>query len=695
MTASPHPVADLLLAARRHTAAATLCLAVSAVLHAHGGQYRGPSSVVPPSATSTKGPGDVPSGNTSSGGGSNNSSSSSSGSSAAPAAGTSPSGPRSGPNRGIYVDSDLTSWEYCWEFQKDPWLRVRDGLELRRALAATDAFLGRVATIDKVLEPPSAREVTDSVVPALLRALETATDRDTVSSCMIALAKIGKDPVGGRLHSAFASQLRSHDQEIRETAALAIGIARQCTKDDLDLLLALAADSEPGRRAVSRSKVDDRVRAFACYGLGLCLSKLEPPRQLAVVNGLLGVLTAADAGSSEREVGVGAIAAIAQIPHGPGPAAAAVRDAAIAGLLAFYAQPLGPGGQLVQAQCPVAIATLAGREHPRRDELRNRFAEQLRHSLSPGGHDAGKSNDHVAQSCAIALGILGMPWNDERSPDAAEGKLLVEVYRQHRDHQTRYFAAMAIGRLGGTAARDALLTELERGTRAIEQPWIAMSLGALVERTAQEQRQAGRTPEPDPVVGTALLRVFESAKAPSALSATAIALGLARWGDGADRLRDRLREYGGREDVGGQLALGLALLEDKRSAPALRDLLAQSMRKPQLLVQYATALGRLGDATIVDHLIGLLQQLDGGLARLSAVASALGQLGDRRSVAPLLQMLQDERLTPLTRAFAAVALGGVCDPDPLPWNARFAQTVNYRAAVSTLTDGQSGILDIL
>jgi HEAT repeat protein len=114
-----------------------------------------------------------------------------------------------------------------------------------------------------------------------------------------------------------------------------------------------------------------------------------------------------------------------------------------------------------------------------------------------------------------------------------------------------------------------------------------------------------------------------------------------------------------------------------------------------LLVRIATALGRLGDAEAVEQLTSMLESSVGGLARMSALASGLGQLGDRRCIAPLLQMLSNRELTPLTRAFAAVALGGVCDPEPMPWNARYAASVNYRAAVETLTDGAAGILDIL
>ena len=46
-------------------------------------------------------------------------------------------------------------------------------------------------------------------------------------------------------------------------------------------------------------------------------------------------------------------------------------------------------------------------------------------------------------------------------------------------------------------------------------------------------------------------------------------------------------------------------------------------------------------------------------------------------------------------AFAAVALGGVADKELLPWNSKIAVGMNYRASVETLTNQQSGILDIL
>jgi HEAT repeat protein len=98
---------------------------------------------------------------------------------------------------------------------------------------------------------------------------------------------------------------------------------------------------------------------------------------------------------------------------------------------------------------------------------------------------------------------------------------------------------------------------------------------------------------------------------------------------------------------------------------------------------------------VADELCKSLQDPDPSLMRLSAIAAALGQIGDRRCLEPLQAMLANDKLTPLTRAFAAVALGRVCDKDPLPWNSTYSTNTNYRASTETLTNGHSGILDIL
>jgi HEAT repeat protein len=86
---------------------------------------------------------------------------------------------------------------------------------------------------------------------------------------------------------------------------------------------------------------------------------------------------------------------------------------------------------------------------------------------------------------------------------------------------------------------------------------------------------------------------------------------------------------------------------------------------------------------------------EANLAKLSAIASALGFIGDQRTIAPLKAMLLNKELGQLSRAFAAVALGGVADKESLPWNSKIGVNSNYRASVETLTNKSSGILDIL
>ena len=83
------------------------------------------------------------------------------------------------------------------------------------------------------------------------------------------------------------------------------------------------------------------------------------------------------------------------------------------------------------------------------------------------------------------------------------------------------------------------------------------------------------------------------------------------------------------------------------------------------------------------------------LAVLSALANAIGQIGDRRAIDPLITMTGDNELTKLTRAFVAAALGGIGDGPILPWNQPISRDSNYGAPVDTLSNGRTGVLDIL
>ena len=165
--------------------------------------------------------------------------------------------------------------------------------------------------------------------------------------------------------------------------------------------------------------------------------------------------------------------------------------------------------------------------------------------------------------------------------------------------------------------------------------------------------------------------------------------------DLADKLRELMKENQAKEDMAGYCAIGLALMNDTRSIEDIREVVDGASRRFSLLQQAAIALGKLGDKGVADLLQKKLTDGEPNLAKLSAIASAIGFIGDKRTIKPLKDLLFDTKLGDLSRAFAAVALGGVSDKENLPWNSKISSNMNYRAAVETLTNQQSGILDIL
>ncbi len=197
-------------------------------------------------------------------------------------------------------------------------------------------------------------------------------------------------------------------------------------------------------------------------------------------------------------------------------------------------------------------------------------------------------------------------------------------------------------------------------------------------------------------IGYELLKQFRKARSPYAKGALVVALGLSGNRGAGRELREQFLRFKHQDELAGYLCIGMSLIPYNKAQPDILAVARHAHRRPKLLTQAATALGRMGDKGVTAALIDMLQdRREVNLAKMSAVASALGYIGDRRTVTPLRDMLADEQLTPLTRAFAAVALGGVADKEKLPWNSKIGRNMNYRAAVETLIQSGSGILEIL
>ncbi len=669
---------------------------------AHGGQYRGPGDVVPPSPGGGRGTGG-PSGPTT-GGPAGPGAPAPSGPTTPGASGPATGGP-AGPagaraaatgQRGIPLDDDLTRWEFWWEFNKDPFIRLKDAIQSGGPQTGSDDFyLGSTRKSEaKDSLKPTDEQIQGEILPALKKAIDDTLERDfdIISSCMVAMAKIGTNHTDFKLIDVFTPRLKANNQEIRETAALSIGIAAIAGEQEIDLLVGLALDNQAGRKACE-SEVQERTRAFATYGLGLAAYKTSSVEIKTKVFTALKHLVTDDSVSS-RNIKVAALQSLSLLNLGSSTDAEKTLLAdALKCLEDYYMKPLGSGEQLLQAHCPTSIAKLIGRNHDKTDYYKDLFAADL----AEKGKTKRSSND-IPRACAMALGQLCKPLDDKdekKNADAKYCKLLLDTYHDHKDQQTKYFSVLALGQIGGEENRTTLLKEFDKASKTQEKPWCALALGVYSFFKYDAQKKNNSTVEPERLIGDTLYQSLKQSKEPGLMSALAVGLGLNLNSEAADTMRDLMQQNVAKEELAGYLCIGLALMNDSRSKDTMLDVVKTATRRPDLLKQASIALGKLGDKRVADVLQGMMAEEATNLAKLSAIASALGFIGDQRTIAPLKGMLLNKDLGQLSRAFAAVALGGVADKEALPWNSKISTNINYRAAVETLTNKQSGILDIL
>lgn len=636
---------------------AMLCIALglasstllAPALHAHGGQYRGPWNAPP-----------IPGGGGPTTGG--------------PGA-SGPSAPMTGGRPSV---SDGTSWQVWWEFNKDPLLEQLAAPKAVPLTGSDEFYLGSTRrNIARDTEQASEKDRRDRIAKALVEALRSTNNKDLVTAAMVALGKVGLDPDGVRIRDLFAERLADGDQEVRESAALALGIAGQ--PEALDLLLGLLDDTAVGRKAAG-GPVPDRTRTFAAWGLGLLAAHSQDLKLKQQVHDHL-LRQLGDKDQKSRDLRVGVVQGLGLLGQHASGAHKMLLWKTTAELWDYYDQDLGKGDQIVQAHVPIAVARLLGRgtgaEHQKakRRLVGELFARTSRHHA-------------IHQSAAMALGSLCVaPEQDEE--DKAHCAALLRYYKEGTDQLTRFFCVLSLGRIGGLQNRTTLLALFRDGNRAIEQPWLAISLGLLARDRARAD--GGSI---DEEVGKLLRAAFDDSRSSDAMSALALGIGLTGYEPPADSLIPHLDDGTMWDQLVGYSAVALALLDHRAAADRLLKLMTESKRRTFVLQQTAVALGRLGDVRVVPELQKMLGESD-STAVLSSIATALGAVGDRRSIDPLIEVLRDRERPMLARAFAAVALGGVGDKATLPWNTVIATGMNYMATVDTLTNGSTGVLDIL
>ncbi len=558
---------------------------------------------------------------------------------------------------------EQTRWQLWWEFNKDAYLQVKATVTATRASGAH----------------PTLEQIDRELLPALSRTLQATRQPDLASACLVALGKILPSASAPALRELFVAGLRNGVQETRETAALALGISRRPWV--VDDLLAVMTDDRVGRRLTDRERIDDRTRTFAAYGLGLVAENCDDMK-------LRGRIIAALRGVLERTTGKDLDLALGAV-HGlrlacPAPNVRSLESWTLTQdvvdrLWQFAMRRAGKSEQVVQAQAMLAVARILALDD---SGIAVNYTEAIVEELA----ERESRPVAFAQSAAIAAGFMVRP------TDEAACAALRRLAQFGKDRMARSFALIALGQIGGDDNRAFLLKTLAQGHKVTVKPWAALALGVLRHRArAHGSAQASE----DRIVGRELLEALNTVKTADARGAFAIALGLAGHASAASGMRALLADNAQQDEFAGYLGIGLALLGDQGAVPLLRDTAKGALRRPHLLRQLAVALGILGDRGAAAYLLELLRAGDLNVATLGSVAGALGQVGDAGCLGPLTKLIGDERVPDLARAFAAAAVGGIVDDDLLPWNASLSLGVNYAAALPSLTDGLSGVLDIL
>lgn len=638
---------------------------LSGSLHAHGGLYRGP--IVPPPGGAIPTPG-VP--------------------------GTPGTGGVPGPSTGSRGAARPGSWEVWWELNKGPLLQLRQALSSAAAADPNKPQSGE-GSGDSLPDRGANHRATDRdranrIRPVLAGLLAGERNKDVITAALVGLARLG--PLDGLADAdkeidvlpLLRAQLKRGDQEIRETAALSLGILGH--PDAQKDLAALLRDRPEGRRLMNRESVDDRTRAFSAYGLGLLAREQDDPAsRVAAHESLKAVLFQRNENDRDIRVAVQTALGILVPHHLDGGVDRRLRWMLVEDLWRFFELDLGRGDAPIQCHALTAIGRLLGRGATGEHE---RTVRRLTALLK----DRTQANA-VHQSAAQTLGIITPDPGTYEWAAIATDELAV-YYRRGVDQIARNFSVLALGRIGGAKAGEFLISTLPRSTKGRDRPWVGLALGLW----ARGQRlTAGKAAMPEEVTqaGKVLVRTLKATSTPTAQDALAIAIGLAGYRDAVPEVRQLFLKRTSFNLPRGHFATALGLLGDESSAEAMRGRLRDSVLVPATLLRTAVGLGLLGDPEAPLTLMDILQGKSRSTAVLGAAAGGLLYVGDRRVIDPLIVAVGKKDLTNLGRAFLAAALGGIGDRSDLPWNTCLTVDANYAARVSTLINGASGVLDLL
>ncbi|MCP5021543.1 MAG: hypothetical protein GY930_07175 [bacterium] len=624
--------------------------------------------------------------------------------------------PQTGPC-GPGTSPDFSAWSLWWGFNNKPYLNLKARIHSADTVTGSDDWILGAGTEDqtKGTLKPSQKQIRGFVVPALLKVLNEERGNDLITGALIALAKIGdfeSDSGSSDFQKVISPFLKNSNQEISETAAIALGIL--ASDASVPLLTQLMNDDVAARSLLGKTEVPFRTRAFAAYGLGLighATSDNELRKQIAA--SLVQVLGGST--FARRDLKTAAMISFGLTPLDPSAAdyksktadmesaASSSREGQLMYLLSYYAEANSRKHSRtrhyrVRAHAPTAMAKLLSGNASGMDATRTLVIKKLLEGVGPNS----RYNRDIQRSCVLALGQLV----DARSGDpvhtlAHETLLRLSVTGEH---QNKRFALISMAQIAARPApahlalpdrvgkrsslRKALVSRLSEA-KGDQSSWAGLAIGVHARALIAGDQSPLAMGALD-----ALRMAARNSKNPSRAGAYMLGLGLCEDQDSAKMILGKLESFRV-DETRGHCAIALGLMNYKQAIEPISRILAESEYRPDLLKQAAVALGLLGDKEMVGRLLEMLGNAK-SLSSQAAVASALGTIGDKYSVYGLINMLHDKSKTQASRGFAAVALGIVCDKEMHPWNAKIGTNINYRADTRTLTNPEStGILDIL
>ena len=281
----------------------------------------------------------------------------------------------------------------------------------------------------------------------------------------------------------------------------------------------------------------------------------------------------------------------------------------------------------------------------------------------------------------IALGTVFKGQGDKIEADAL--KILRSEFMRGKGNMTRNFAAIALGKIGGEVAFNALKTVAMK-EQSQQGAYAALGLGILCEKLLEATDAKDEKAAIQRIQGLNVLRAaFVKCRNQSVKGGFAMAMGIARDKEAGPILLKGMKKAQ-TESLRGYIAIAIGMVNYSSATDYLRDVLVNADNLPLLKQQVAIGLGLMGNREVAGLLVKQMKEGNNAYVTTS-ISKALGFVGDRSTIQPLAEMMVDEKAQAITRAYATLALGTIGDDSPIPALSSFFFGYNYLASTQTLS----------